>query len=173
MEEDNNLKNVLDKIQDSIRNIDNKAASILTAIGIVFGLSTSLIEPMFRKTTMAITQTMSYITGGLYLASSSLCILFLVLTIYPRHKSKKFDRKTFYSEYYIDAHKYSDDYSFLSAPPTTEQMHDQIKTCSEIAYKKNCYIKIAITLTSISIFFLTTTILLVSFTIANPIQSVS
>ena len=133
---------VLSNIHESIRHYDEKAASLFTATGIIFGLSSFLIEFLSQKTNEA--QIIAIIVLGLlYLFVFLVILVCFCLIVFPRRKRNRNNELDYqlYSEdiYRMSKKDFFDD--FISSKPTKEALIDQIKICSCIAHKKEILLR--------------------------------
>lgn len=152
-------KEILEAIQNTTSNYDNKAASLLTAIGIIFGFSLFSLGELSGKG--GVIRTLIIVVGSLYLLTFVFSISILILIIFPRRKRIQYkNQPSYYYNYYNeDIYKKinSDDFSaFISKDASNDMIEDQIKQCSRIAHIKETLLRVSV----VSIIFLS--ILLVS-----------
>lgn len=141
------LKEINDSISNSIRRDDEKASSLFTATGIIFGLSSFLIS-FFATKTNYIQLVVIYIFSALYLAAFLFLVVVFSLTIFPRKKPKK-DREKYVPYKYYSEDVFSkvgcDDFSsFLLDECPKETIINQIEINSRIAHKKEKLIVISV-----------------------------
>ena len=142
----NNKKEVLDSIQGYIANFDNKATSLLTAIGVIFGFSLFSIGELGGK--VGAIKTLIIVIGVLYLLTFTVSIISLVIIIFPRKKwvSANLDHYD-YNHYYEDIYKKRNnkDFAFFINEESNEDvLLDQIKQCSRIAHIKSLLLKVSV-----------------------------
>lgn len=138
----NNIKNSLDSIQSSIASFDNKATSLLTAVGIIFSFSLLSLDTLEGKELFV----WFYISAGLYLLSFLVSIVCLILVIVPRGKSKK-EKEIKCNLYQRDIYESLGDKDFkdfIEKEPTNEVMLSQVKSCVRIARLKEIFLLISI-----------------------------
>lgn len=135
-------KSILDSIQHTIENCDNKASHLLTAVGIIFGFSIFSIEQIVTK--QGIVRIAIGYVGALYLLTFLGSITLLVLVVYPRNKKRK-DSSLDYNRHSEDLFVRLDDPNLESFIDTenTNAIIDQIKECTKIAHIKTILLKIA------------------------------
>ena len=91
----NEIKELLNGIYSQIASFDNKAAVLISIIGIVFALSFDALD-IFKSITMMLAdlklwREFNYIMLGVYCLSFVLSIIFFILVIIPRsHKGHIF-----------------------------------------------------------------------------------
>lgn len=137
----NNIKNSLDAIQNSIASFDNKATSLLTAVGIIFSFSLLSLDTLDEKKLSV----WFYISAGLYLLSFLVSIVCLILVIVPRGKSKK-EKEIKCNLYQRDLYESLGDKNFkdfIGKEPDDEVMLSQVKSCVRIVHIKEIFVLIA------------------------------
>lgn len=137
----NNIKNSLNSIQNSIASFDNKATSLLTAVGIIFSFSLLSLDTLEGKELSV----WFYISAGLYLLSFLVSIVCLILVIVPRGKTKK-EKEIKYNLYQRDIYECLDNKDFndfIKKEPTDEVILSQVKSCVKIAHIKEILLLIA------------------------------
>lgn len=138
----------LDSIQDTIKNSDNKAASLMTAAGIIFGLSAFSINELQNKTN-CVQNTLIYIFGTLYVICFIVLIFFLVLIVLPRRKNKveKQNKALFYKNYSEDVKEVIKDKGLselIYKETQLDILEDQIKKCARISHKKETLLRLSV-----------------------------
>lgn len=137
-----NKEKVLGAIQQTILNCDNKASSLITALGIVFGFSLFSIDEISKVSDLQ--QILAYIFGSLYLALFISTLIVLIFVVYPRgkkEKEKRFDYK-FYSED-LYGRMSDDDFETFICAQNEDALLDQIKECVKIAHTKTKLLRIS------------------------------
>ena len=151
-------------LQQTICNYDNKATSLLTAVGVIFGFSMFSIGEL--KTENGLIRLLIIIFGILYLLSFVISILFLTFIIFPRKKSRLKRQNNnldcnIYSEDVYKRIKKEDFKGFISVEVTEEVLTDQINECARIAHVKFLLLRLAtITITLMSVFLIALIILI-------------
>lgn len=144
--EDNKSKESLSAIQGTIANYDNKAGVLLTAVGIVFGFSLFSIQELANKKDAV--KVLCCIFGSLYLLAFVICLILLVLIVFPRGRNKKEkENKVDYPLYSEDIYnhvKNKDIDSFVKDGNSDSAVLDQINVCSRIAHTKEVLLKAAV-----------------------------
>ena len=131
---------VLEAVQGTIRNSDIKASSLLSAVGIIFGLSAFTISELQGKENN-IQQLLIYIFGALYVVIFFVLITLLVLIVLPRRKNKKqfLNTELAYKYYGEDIYKAivsNELNNLLTKSISKETVVDQIKICTKISHTK-------------------------------------
>lgn len=148
----------LNAVQTTIQNCDNKANSMLSAVGIIFGLSLFSVSEIIAKSCPI--KLFILILGGIYLSVFIIIISLLVLIVFPRRRNKiETTRCIEYSRYSEDLYKHIDDKKlneFVEKDINLEAVIDQIKNCARIAHLKENLLRI------VTCFIIVFAILLVS-----------
>lgn len=150
----NNIKNSLDSIQNSIASFDNKATSLLTAVGIIFSFSLLSLDTLDGKELSV----WFYISAGLYLLSFLVSIVCLILVIVPRGKTKK-KKEIKCNLYQRDIYECLDNKDFnefIKKEPTDQVMLSQVRSCVKIARTK----EVLLIISTISIVLLSSFLLM-------------
>lgn len=137
----NNTKNSLECIQKSIASFDNKATSLLTAVGIIFSFSLLSLDTLDGKELSV----WFYISAGLYLLSFLVSIVCLILVIVPRGKNKK-EKEIKCNLYQRDVYESLDDKNFkdfIEKESADEVILSQVRSCVRIAHIKELFLLIA------------------------------
>ena len=156
MKETNDISKPLLSTTNTIVNYDNKANSLLTAVGIVFGFSIFSISELTNK--CGTLRILVIIFGLLYLICFVATIVLLVLIIFPRRRNKtesknQIDFQCYHEDLYEHL-KSKDIEEFLLQPISEESIVDQIKNCSRIAHIKENLLRAATILIMLFSFFL-------------------
>lgn len=163
MNEKERLNKILDSIQATISNCDNKAMLLLTAVGLVFGLSSFSTDSLYNK--QGSLKIAIIIIGLLYLLTFISSIVMLILVVYPRGKNKKESKnKKYYQHYSEDLYyhlKNGSIDSFVNSELSEDVIVDQIKVCTRIAHLKQILLKISSILVIVFISFLITLIIII------------
>lgn len=164
------LEVILKSLHSSIAASDNKASITLTAVGIIFGISTFLLESVFKPTSLESIHIVLFIIGLLYLCAFVLCSCLLIKTFWPKHRNKieKLNKVPF-NQYYIDIFENRNNVDFLTKEPSYEAYLDQIKICSRIAKSKDRTLRIAIIFLFVMLASLFVSIILIAICLANPL----
>lgn len=138
MEKGRNVKDSLIATLTTIQNCDNKAGSLLTAVGIVFGFSMFSVDELKAKS--GATLISIYVLGSLYLIVFLVTIISLIMIVFPRRRNREEkNRKIEYQLYSEDLFfhlKKGDIESFIDKNMDNSAVLDQIKNCSRIAHVK-------------------------------------
>ena len=133
------LIEINNSISNSIHRHDEKATSLFTATGIIFGLSSFLTASFLTKTNQ-IQLVFIYVFIGLYLLTFLLLVILFAMTIFPRRKTKEEKSRNLpFQHYSEDVYLKMKDYDFilfLSNECDKNAIVDQIKINSRIAHKK-------------------------------------
>lgn len=135
-----NLEKILSKIDTYIGRLDTKATAIFSAVGIIFGLSSILVEP-----SKSIQHKTIFIIVGIFYLLIFLCLVsFFVLIIFPRRKINEHIGKTSKTNLYVEdiysMTKSKSFESFVSNNPTQLEYIDQIKNNSIISHRKQLFL---------------------------------
>lgn len=152
----------LEATSNSIAASDGKAASLLTALGIIFGLSAFSIETL-RSQDNPIRFVLICVFGSLYLTSFLGSMIMLILTVYPRRKPKAINGKMFYKNYSEDIYSSFQDgqeRNLLESEAGEEVLMDQIRICSAITHRKESLLRFSSISTITFAVFLTCLIVL-------------
>ena len=171
MDDDNKqLEAVLKSLYSSIAASDNKASITLTAVGIVFGISTLLVESVFKPTTLEPVRVVLLIVGSLYLCAFVICSCMLIKTFWPKHRNK-IERSNIipFNQYYLDIFENRNNADFFTKEPPREAYLDQIKICSRIAKSKDTTLRIGMIFLFIMLATLFIFIILIAICLANPL----
>lgn len=144
MTKDNRIIDILIGLRNTISNFDTKATSLLTAVGIIFGLST--FSTIFINSNSEIINIMFLIFGLMYLALFLVIICLLVFIIFPRRKTaKEIKGNIIFNGYHNDIVSYMDSDLFDSFVKTYDEkaVIDQIKICARIARRKESLLRTA------------------------------
>lgn len=145
MNEKERLIKILDSVQTTISNCDNKAMLFLTAIGLVFGLSSFSTDSLYNKQDSL--KIAIIIIGLLYLLTFICSVVLLILVVYPRGKNKKESKnKKYYQCYSEDLYYHLKNGSidnFANSELCEDAIIDQIKVCTRIAHLKQTLLKIS------------------------------
>lgn len=138
-------RELLSNTQEQIRNCDNKASLLISAVGIVFGFSLFTFDLLKEKISQ---RNILVIIGGIiYLLSFLLTVVILIAVIYPRGRNKKEKEKIKESPLYFEdiyANKDNGDITnFLNKDDYKQSIIDQISICARIAHIKTLLVKIA------------------------------
>ena len=144
MKKDDYLKSLTASLS-TISNCDNKATSLLTAVGIVFGFSMFSTQELLNK--CGIIKLLIIIFGIGYLSVFIATIVLLVLIIFPRRRTMKQRKNAIdYACYPEDLYKHykaNDLEAFLDSNSDNEKaILDQIRNCSRIAHIKETLLRI-------------------------------
>lgn len=148
-------------IAESIRNSDNKAGVLLTAVGIVFGFSLFSVEAFPKED--GVRRLFAIAFCALYLLSFVVSLLLLVIIVCPRRRNaqEKLRRKDYFlyaEDLYVHS-KNGDLSSFLEKDCDKEAVLEQIRICSRISHQKETLLKMAAF--SISVFVVSLVLLVV------------
>lgn len=138
----------LSSILGTIKNSDEKAASLLTAAGIIFGLSAFSLDMLTGKTN-DVQKVFINIFGCAYIVCFIALIALLVLVIFPRRKSINDSKKTalYYKNYGEDVQRAINQNSLktlLYTEPSLEVIEDQIVRCSKISRWKENFLRVSV-----------------------------
>lgn len=157
----NSLYEALNFIQSSITKFDNKATSLLTAVGVIFSFSLLSLDSLILKE-MPIC---FYVSGAIYLLSFLASIICLVLVIVPRGK-KKSEKNIVCNLYHGDVYACMDNAEFgffVKKSPSEEELISQIKSCAKIAHIKEVFLGVSsVFIILLSISLVTSVIILLS-----------
>ena len=144
MENEFTPKDSLAALQATIANYDSKAATLLTAVGVIFGFSLFSVGEIMGKTGPA--KTAILIIGSIYIAVFLACITVLSLVVFPRRRNKKEDgdkvEYPLYSGDLFNHLKKGDLKTFLNQGVSEEAILDQIKVCARIARTKETLLRV-------------------------------
>ena len=145
MNEQERLSEILNSVQTTISNCDNKAMLFLTAVGVVFGLSSFSTDSLYNK--QGSLKIAIIIIGLLYLLTFICSVVTLILVVYPRGKNKKESKnKKYYQRYSEDLYYHLKNGSidnFVNSELCEDVIVDQIKVCTRIAHLKQTLLKIS------------------------------
>lgn len=141
-------KETLDAIQATIKNSDEKAVALLTATGILFGLSAFSLD-LLKDKTNEVQKVFINIFGCAYLVCFVALIALLVLTIFPRRKKAESLKKTdlYYKNYGEDVQRVIDGKQLkelIYKEPTLAVLENQIVDCSKISRIKETLLRISV-----------------------------
>ena len=156
-------EDILSSIQKSIEISDNKAASLLTAIGIIFGLSAFSISELHSKSSNQAQFVCICVFGIAYLISFLVSITLLVSVIFPRRKHRKDRSSHFYKRYSEDVYRSFQSKTageILGGPTPNEVLLLQIERCSQISHWKETLLRCSVFSISAFALFLTALIVL-------------
>ena len=138
-----NDKEILNGVLSQINSFDSKAGILISVIGIVFGLSLTLLNN-FKEYSNCLPKLLSFaIIYILFILSLLVAILFSVLVIFPRQSKEKKNNVNYYMDLcemdYADFKKnstcfYSDESIFFN----------QIKTNAKICKKKHKFLRYSV-----------------------------
>ena len=140
----NELKELLNGIYNQIASFDNKAAVLISIIGIVFALSFDALD-IFKSITMMLAdlqtwRLISYIMLGIYCLSFVLSVIFFVLVIIPRSHKSNYIHINYYKDIVntrkINFRRYFDEYI-----EDENVLINQIYINADICYKKHIFLK--------------------------------
>lgn len=143
-------KETLDAIQATIKNSDEKAVALLTATGILFGLSAFSLDALKGKTDQ-VQKVFINIFGCAYLVCFVALITLLVLTIFPRRKKTENINQIAlrYKNYGEDVQRAIDDNKLeelLYKEPSLAVLESQIIDCSRISKIKATLLRVSVCL---------------------------
>lgn len=137
-------KESLESLITTISNYDNKAGTLLAAVGVTFGFSLFSIGEVLAKT--GTIRVVINVLGILYFITFVGCILSLALVVFPRRRTKKEkENKVEYQLYLGDLYQHlkaRDLEAFLNSGISKDAVIDQIKVCSRIARTKETLLRI-------------------------------
>lgn len=157
----NALLDILNSVQEHIRLQDTKAVGLLTAIGIVFSFSLFSLDNILSIDSSYI-KIIIYICGLIYLISFLISIVLLIVALFPMRKKKSNNR--FFPKYAIDVYKMTKSSNFsdkILRDINNDDILDQIKICSKIAFVKENCIRISTFSIVSSVFLLSIIIVLI------------
>lgn len=138
----------LSALFSTIKNSDEKAVALLTAAGIIFGLSAFSLEILKDKTNN-VHKIFINVFGCTYLVLFVLLVTLLVLVIFPRRKALKDGKNVtlWYKNYGEDVQKAIDNEKLkelLYKEPQLEVVEDQIIRCSKISRRKETLLRFSV-----------------------------
>ena len=141
-----NNKRILEGVLNQINSFDSKAGILISIMGIVFGLSLTLLE-FLKSGELESCQYIAFsIIYSLFVASMILSILFSVLVIVPRERNKNASRNNV--NYYMDLsemeHSDFKENCKKFNDPNDLAFFNQIKTNALICTKKHKFLKFSI-----------------------------
>lgn len=157
-----NKKEILESNFKTISNCDSKAASLLTAVGIIFSFSMFSISDLSNTNGWVLK--LIHIFGIAYIVVFIAIISILVSIIFPRRRNKK-EKKVkveyqLYSEDLFNHIKKNDFENFVDVKNNDKGLLDQIKVCTRIAHTKENLLMVSSLLTIVFAIILTALIVL-------------
>ena len=143
----NEMKELLNGIYNQIASFDNKAAVLISIIGIVFALSFDALD-IFKSITIMLDdlklwREFNYIMLGVYCLSFILSIIFFILVIVPRsHKSPNIHIN--YYKDIVQTRKINFKRFFYEYIEDDNVLINQIYINADICYKKHIFLKFGI-----------------------------
>ncbi len=145
---------ILDSIYSSIKNSDQKASSMLTAVGVIFAFSIFPINNLQQKNEKI--RTVIIVFAIIYFMLFILLIGILLCAIYPRRKNR-IDDKYLYNMYSEDVYKAVKNNcleDLINKNASDDVVNDQIIQLSKIAHTKETLLRLSVYLSIIFSFVL-------------------